>query len=56
MIKVLGARPFKAAEMNNYDIFKLGFANEDAKTGITEVGSPNDENESLPLEPEVVPV
>ncbi|PWA66687.1 FTSH protease 3 [Artemisia annua] len=56
LIKVLGERPYKAAEMNNYDRFKLGFAEEDAKTGITEEGSPNDENESPPLEPEVVPV
>lgn len=55
LVKVLGERPFKAAEMNNYDRFKLGFADEDAKTGITEEGSPNDENESPPLEPEVVP-
>ncbi|GKA60840.1 ATP-dependent zinc metalloprotease FTSH 10, mitochondrial-like protein [Tanacetum coccineum] len=55
LLKVLGERPFKAAEMNNYDRFKLGFMEEDAKTGITEEGSTNDENESPPLEPEVVP-
>ncbi|CAI9301203.1 unnamed protein product [Lactuca saligna] len=33
LLKVLGERPFKATEMTNYDIFKLGFEKEDVKTG-----------------------
>ena len=36
LIKVLGARPFKVAKMNNYDRLKPRFANKDAKIGLTQ--------------------
>lgn len=43
--QVLGERPFKNAELSNYDRFKLGFQEDDKEGG----GS------SSPLDPEVVP-
>lgn len=58
LLKVLGERPFKATEMTNYDIFKLGFEKEDVKTGEVEEGSSSTAEDSgapPPLEPEVVP-
>ncbi|KAK3018892.1 hypothetical protein RJ639_002844 [Escallonia herrerae] len=55
LLKVLGERPFKAAEMTNYDKFKQGFLEEDGKSGQSVDGEVTEDDGSLPLEPEVVP-
>ncbi|KAL4558217.1 hypothetical protein LXL04_036415 [Taraxacum kok-saghyz] len=57
LLQVLGERPFKASEMTNYDRFKLGFQDEDVKSGEVEEGSVTGEDNRgpPPLEPEVVP-
>nr|XP_043635284.1 ATP-dependent zinc metalloprotease FTSH 3, mitochondrial-like isoform X2 [Erigeron canadensis] len=56
LLKVLGERPFKAPEMTNYDRFRHGFGDEDAKADQTEEGGTTLDNQSPPpLEPDVVP-
>lgn len=56
LLQVLGDRPYKAAEMTNYDRFKLGFEDEDAKSAQPDEGSiTEDKGSPPPLEPEVVP-
>uniref|UniRef100_A0A803LCF5 AAA+ ATPase domain-containing protein n=1 Tax=Chenopodium quinoa TaxID=63459 RepID=A0A803LCF5_CHEQI len=55
LLKVLGERPFKSAELTNYDRFKQGFLDESDKTSQeTEKWTPEDEGSS-PLIPDVVP-
>lgn len=49
LVRVLGERPFKPAELTNYDRFKQGFVEDDK-------ASKEDDDGSTPLEPEVVPV
>ncbi|KAL2898947.1 ATP-dependent zinc metalloprotease FTSH 10 mitochondrial [Bienertia sinuspersici] len=51
LLRVLGERPFKSAELSNYDRFKQGFKESD-KT--SEKQTPEDEG-SPPLIPDVVP-
>jgi len=54
LLKVLGERPFKSAEMTNYEKFKLGFQQEGEK-GKQDVEGVSTEDESSALGPEVVP-
>ncbi|KAA8549291.1 hypothetical protein F0562_000975 [Nyssa sinensis] len=55
MVQVLGERPFKSSELTNYDRFKLGFKEEDEKSGQILEGGTAEDGGSSPLEPEVVP-
>ncbi|KAL7201670.1 hypothetical protein ACSBR1_033382 [Camellia fascicularis] len=55
LLQVLGERPFKSSEMTNYERFKLGFQEEGEKGGQTVEGESTENDESSPLEPEVVP-
>ncbi|XAR60629.1 hypothetical protein NMG60_11034080 [Bertholletia excelsa] len=55
LLRVLGERPFKSAEMTNYDRFKLGFQEEGEKAGQVVEGGRAENDGSSPLEPEVVP-
>ncbi|KAL0740876.1 hypothetical protein Bca4012_082389 [Brassica carinata] len=55
LLKVLGERPFKSAEVTNYDRFKSGFE-ESEKEETTATARPVvDEGAPPPLEPQVVP-
>ena len=54
--RVLGERPFKYAELSNYDRFKQGFQDENEKSEtIHDSSSTEPDNGGSPLEPEVVP-
>lgn len=58
LLKVLGERPFKAAEPSNYDIFKQGFQDNDEKKIVDSTlvdGPAEGGGSSTPLEPEIVP-
>ncbi|MED6196835.1 ATP-dependent zinc metalloprotease FTSH 3, mitochondrial [Stylosanthes scabra] len=56
LVRVLGERPFKPAELTNYDRFKKGFQEEDEKVvERSTVENPEDSGGSSPLEPQVVP-
>ncbi|KAG8387873.1 hypothetical protein BUALT_Bualt02G0066800 [Buddleja alternifolia] len=55
LLRVLGERPFKPAEMTNYDRFKQGFQDEDEKSGQTVEESATEDDGSSPIIPEVVP-
>ncbi|CAN8315218.1 unnamed protein product [Cochlearia groenlandica] len=54
LLKVLGERPFKSAEMTNYDRFKSGFEEEVEEPTATTVKNVVDEGAPPPLEPQVV--
>uniref|UniRef100_A0A5B6ZQQ7 AAA+ ATPase domain-containing protein n=1 Tax=Davidia involucrata TaxID=16924 RepID=A0A5B6ZQQ7_DAVIN len=55
LVRVLGERPFQSSELTNYDRFKLGFQEEDEKSGQIEEDRTAENDGSSPLEPEVVP-
>ncbi|KAF8102736.1 hypothetical protein N665_0196s0029 [Sinapis alba] len=55
LLKVLGERPFKPAEVTNYDRFKSGFEESDKEESSTTVTPVVDEGAPPPLEPQVVP-
>ncbi|KAJ4903207.1 ATP-dependent zinc metalloprotease FTSH 3 [Raphanus sativus] len=56
LLKVLGERPFKYAEVSNYDRFKSGFEeSEKEETAATTVTPVVDDGTPPPLEPQVVP-
>ncbi|GLT67029.1 hypothetical protein SLA2020_393640 [Shorea laevis] len=55
LVRVLGERPFKPAELTNYDRFKQGFQEEDNKSTQTPENGTTDDDRSSPLEPQVVP-
>ena len=55
LLKVLGERPFKSAEVTNYDRFKSGFEESEKEEAATTVTPVVDEGGSPPLEPQVVP-
>ncbi|XP_027344992.1 ATP-dependent zinc metalloprotease FTSH 3, mitochondrial-like [Abrus precatorius] len=56
LVQVLGERPFKAAELSNYDRFKQGFQEEEEKIASESAAeSPEEGGGSPPLEPQVVP-
>ncbi|GLU02330.1 hypothetical protein SLE2022_195840 [Rubroshorea leprosula] len=55
LVRVLGERPFKPAELTNYDRFKQGFQEEDNKSKQTPESGTTDDDRSSPLEPQVVP-
>ena len=54
LLKVLGERPLKPAEVTNYDRFKSGFE-ENEKEATPTVAPVVDEGAPPPLEPQVVP-
>ncbi|PSR95095.1 ATP-dependent zinc metalloprotease [Actinidia chinensis var. chinensis] len=55
LLRVLGERPFKPAEMTNYERFKLGFEEEGDKEGQPVEDGSTENDESSPLGPVVVP-
>lgn len=56
LLRVLGERPFKPAELTNYDRFKQGFKEEDEKVEEIPLRGPADEDDGSPqLEPQVIP-
>ncbi|CAF1863873.1 ATP-dependent zinc metalloprotease FTSH 3, mitochondrial [Brassica napus] len=55
LLKVLGERPFKSAEVTNYDRFKSGFEDSEKEEAATTVTPVVDEGGPPPLEPQVVP-
>ncbi|ESQ51404.1 hypothetical protein EUTSA_v10016261mg [Eutrema salsugineum] len=55
LLKVLGERPFKSAEVTNYDRFKSGFEESEKEETTTTVTPVVDEGAPPPLEPQVVP-
>ncbi|XP_042476243.1 ATP-dependent zinc metalloprotease FTSH 3, mitochondrial-like [Macadamia integrifolia] len=56
LIKVLGERPFKSAELSNYDRFKQGFLDEEEKSiETTETGTVEDDGSSSAIGPQVIP-
>ncbi|KAK1394212.1 AAA domain-containing protein [Heracleum sosnowskyi] len=55
LLRVLGERPYKPAEMTNYDKFKQGFMEEDEKTKPTTESVSEEDDDSAPLVPDVVP-
>ncbi|KAL8115605.1 ATP-dependent zinc metalloprotease FTSH 8, mitochondrial-like [Apium graveolens] len=57
LLRVLGERPYKPAEMTNYDKFKQGFIEEDEKSKPTteSVSASEEDDDSAPLVPDVVP-
>ncbi|KFK32242.1 hypothetical protein AALP_AA6G216200 [Arabis alpina] len=55
LLKVLGERPFKSAEVTNYDRFKSGFEESEQEPTTTTVNPVVDEGAPPPLEPQVVP-
>lgn len=57
LLRVLGERPYKPAEMTNYDKFKQGFIEEDEKSQPTteSASMSEDDDDSAPLVPDVVP-
>ncbi|CAH2060188.1 unnamed protein product [Thlaspi arvense] len=57
LLKVLGERPFKSAEMTNYDRFKSGWEESEKESATSTVTPPVvDEGAPPPLEPQVVPI
>ncbi|XP_015874012.2 ATP-dependent zinc metalloprotease FTSH 10, mitochondrial [Ziziphus jujuba] len=56
LLRVLGERPFKQAEVTNYDRFMQGFKEEDEKVEEIPLRGPADEDDGSPqLEPQVIP-
>ncbi|XP_048541697.1 ATP-dependent zinc metalloprotease FTSH 8, mitochondrial [Triticum urartu] len=57
LTRVLGDRPFKAAELTNYDLFKQGFQDEDSKTTEPAKNAevPDDDGPAAALPDVVVP-
>ncbi|XVF46543.1 hypothetical protein PTKIN_Ptkin03bG0035300 [Pterospermum kingtungense] len=55
LIRVLGERPFKPAELTNYDRFKQGFVEEDNKSMQNPEGGTLEDDGSAPVDPQVVP-
>ncbi|CAH8264088.1 unnamed protein product [Arabidopsis lyrata] len=56
LLKVLGERPFKSAEVTNYDRFKSGFEESEKDSAPTPTVEPVvDEGVPPPLEPQVIP-
>ncbi|CAN7128199.1 unnamed protein product [Brassica rapa subsp. narinosa] len=55
LLKVLGERPFKPAEVTNYDRFKSGFEESEKEEATPTVAPVVDEGAPPPLEPQVVP-
>ncbi|GLT43353.1 hypothetical protein SLA2020_173120 [Shorea laevis] len=55
LVRVLGERPFKPAELTNYDRFKQGFQEENNENTQSPVSRTADDDGSAPLEPQVVP-
>ncbi|XP_021720822.1 ATP-dependent zinc metalloprotease FTSH 10, mitochondrial-like [Chenopodium quinoa] len=55
LLKVLGERPFKSAELTNYDRFKQGFQDESDKTSQETEKRTSEDEGSSPLIPDVVP-
>ncbi|GMH12263.1 hypothetical protein Nepgr_014104 [Nepenthes gracilis] len=56
LVRVLGERPFKSAELTNYDRYKQGFRHEnDEKSSQASESQSEDVGPSPPIEPEVVP-
>ncbi|XP_010469994.1 PREDICTED: ATP-dependent zinc metalloprotease FTSH 3, mitochondrial-like [Camelina sativa] len=56
LLKILGERPFKSAEVTNYDRFKSGFEDSEKDSAATPRVEPVvDEGAPPPLEPQVVP-
>lgn len=57
LTRVLGDRPFKAAELTNYDLFKQGFQDEEGKTTEPEKNAevPDDDGPAAALPDVVVP-
>lgn len=55
LLQVLGERPYKPAEMTNYDKFKQGFMEEDEKSKPTTESVSEEDDDSAPLVPDVVP-
>lgn len=57
LVRVLGERPFKSSEPTNYDRFKEGFVDDkETETKDTAENKSTKDDESSPLQPEVVPV
>nr|GMD43447.1 ATP-dependent zinc metalloprotease FTSH 10, mitochondrial-like [Ipomoea batatas] len=57
LVRVLGDRPFKSSEPTNYDRFKDGFVEDkEAETKDTAENKSTKDDDSSPLQPEVVPV
>ncbi|XP_017235724.1 ATP-dependent zinc metalloprotease FTSH 10, mitochondrial [Daucus carota subsp. sativus] len=55
LLRVLGERPYKPAEMTNYDKFKQGFMEEDDKSKPATESVSEEDDDSAPLVPDVVP-
>lgn len=55
LVQVLGERPFKSAEVTNYDRFKRGFEEEVQKSEQTVENQTTNDDGPTPLDPEVVP-
>ncbi|GLU11581.1 hypothetical protein SLE2022_283180 [Rubroshorea leprosula] len=55
LVRVLGERPFKPAELTNYDRFKQGFQEENNENKQSPVSRTADDDGSAPLDPQVVP-
>ncbi|KAL1829090.1 hypothetical protein ACET3Z_007502 [Daucus carota] len=55
LLQVLGERPYKPAEMTNYDKFKQGFMEEDDKSKPATESVSEEDDDSAPLVPDVVP-
>lgn len=55
LVKVLGERPFKPAELTNYDRFKQGFQEENDKSNEAPENRTSEDEGSSPLMPDVVP-
>lgn len=55
LTRVLGERPFKAAELTNYDRFRQGFQAENDKSSQATESRTSEDDGSAPLEPDVVP-
>lgn len=57
LVRVLGDRPFKSSEPTNYDRFKDGFVEDkETETKDTAENKSTKDDDSSPLQPEVVPV
>nr|GMD45050.1 ATP-dependent zinc metalloprotease FTSH 10, mitochondrial-like [Ipomoea batatas] len=57
LVRVLGDRPFKSSEPTNYDRFKDGFVEDkETETKDTADNKSTKDDDSSPLQPEVVPV
>lgn len=55
LVLVLGERPFKSAELTNYDRFKQGFQEGSEKSSQATENQASEDEGSSPLVPEVVP-